>query len=182
MFVVHIYIESIAPSATTTTQIGIATQSDDNAAQHSSSSSTSANLTNTPGDSMQMDIDEPPVLIPIENVDVSYDLGDWINKTMTSEQRSNILKHCWVPPQSYDFDADSTDRKRKFRHEWLAEYKPWLVYSKKLRGALCLYCVLFRPTVVQGVLGAFITKEFTKFPDMHDSCKSQPKNLRIPYQ
>lgn len=34
---------------------------------------------------------------------------------------------------------------------WLKTYAPWLVYSKHLRGALCLYCVLFPPKIVSCV-------------------------------
>lgn len=101
-----------------------------------------------------------------------FDLGVWVNKSLTTEQKSQILKRCWVPPESYDFNADSSDPKRRFIHSWLQIYKPWLVYSKKLKGALCLYCVLFHQNVVKGVLGVFIVSPFTKYKDMHDTCKN----------
>lgn len=82
-----------------------------------------------------------------------FDLGLFMNKSLSSEQRSQLLKRCWVPPQDYDFAADSDDSKRKFLHNWLQVYKPWLVYSKKEKGALCLHCVLFHKTTIQGLKG-----------------------------
>lgn len=99
-----------------------------------------------------------------------FDLGVWIGKSLTTEQKSQILKRCWVPPENYDFNADSIDR--KFIHSWLQTYIPWLVYSKKLKGALCLYCVLFHQNVVKGVLGAFVVSPFTKYKKMHEACKN----------
>lgn len=55
--------------------------------------------------------------------------------------------------------------------EWLYQY-PWLAYSKKLKGALCVHCVLFfRPNIKRGVQGAFISRAFIKYKDLHDSAK-----------
>lgn len=187
----------VGPSAsnttttTTTTQSGneSSQQSDDEAAKSPSNENANASLSNTP-DLENDSFDESLQVIPIgntaENVDVSdvnpsadcakYDLGEWINKPLTSEQRSQILKHCWIPQRSYDFSADSTESNRKFLHEWLNTYAPWLAYSKKMKGALCLYCVLFRQNVVRGVLGAFVTTAFSKYKDLHDACKNHQKS------
>ncbi|KAG8233746.1 hypothetical protein J437_LFUL003816, partial [Ladona fulva] len=52
------------------------------------------------------------------------------------------------------------------------DYAPWLAYSKKLKGALCIYCVLFPPTKVHGVLGSFIVRPSTRYKDMHEFAKS----------
>lgn len=41
-----------------------------------------------------------------------------------------------------------------------------------LKGALCLYCVLFLPTTVQGVLGSFVIRPFTRYKAMHEFCKN----------
>lgn len=106
------------------------------------------------------------------NTNEEFDLGDWMGKSMSSEQKSQMLKHCWVPPESYNFSADSSDPKRKFIHSWLQTYAPWLAYSKKLKGALCLHCVLFHQTVVKGVFGAFVVKPFSKFKDLHSACQN----------
>lgn len=119
--------------------------------------------------------DEDP--IKAANLDTNedihiYDLGLWMNKRVTTEQKKDLLKRYWVPPETYDFSADSKDPERKFIHSWLETYKPWLVYSKKLKGALCLYCVLFHQNVVQGVLGGFVVHAYTKFKNMHDACKN----------
>lgn len=48
---------------------------------------------------------------------------------------------------------------------------PWLVYSKKLKGALCVHCVLFKPSIKRGVQGAFIDRAFIKYKDLHNSAK-----------
>lgn len=102
-----------------------------------------------------------------------YDIGRWLEKSsrMTPAQKKAMLNSCWVPPNSYNFREDSTDPKRSFIRSWIQLYTPWLAYSKKLRGALCLHCVLFPPTVVQGVLGAFIVTPFTRYKNMHDACR-----------
>lgn len=106
------------------------------------------------------------------------DIGKWVGKSSSlgRSQKMNILKECWVPPEDYDFREDVAGSNRKFIHNWLKIYEPWLSYSKELKGALCLFCVLFPPSVVQGVLGAFIVTPFTKYKDMHDSCKNHMKS------
>ncbi|XP_030762677.1 zinc finger MYM-type protein 1-like [Sitophilus oryzae] len=91
---------------------------------------------------------------------------------MTSVQRREVLKNCWSPPACDDFAKDAVQLKRKFKFSWLSEYAPWLAYSKKLKGALCIYCVLFPPTNVQGVLGSFIVRPFTRYKDMHEFAES----------
>lgn len=107
-----------------------------------------------------------------------FDLGKWIEKssTLSDAQKTEILKKRWVPPESYNFREDSDDPKRKFKHSWLIDYAPWLTYSKKLKGGLCLYCILFPPNTVQGVLGAFTKTAFTKYKDLHEECKSHARN------
>lgn len=107
-----------------------------------------------------------------------FDLGKWVGNSskLSDTQKSQILKHRWVPPESYNFRADSNDPARCFIHKWLTDYEPWLTYSKKLKGGLCLYCVLFSPITVHGVFGALIVTPFTKYKDLHDSCKSHAKS------
>lgn len=102
-----------------------------------------------------------------------FDLGNWVvnSSKLSDEQKRQILKHRWVPPENYNFREESDDPKRSFIHSWLHVYAPWLTYSKKLKGGLCLYCVLFAPITVHGVLGALIKTPYTKYKDMHESCK-----------
>lgn len=110
-----------------------------------------------------------------ENVDCNeFDLGKWIGKSalMTTAQKHEMLKRCWKPAQNYDFHQDAIDPKRPFLHNWLQIYEPWLVYTKKSKGALCLYCVLFPPTTVRGILGTFTATPFTRFQKFHESAKS----------
>lgn len=107
-----------------------------------------------------------------------FDLGKWLGKSssLTKPQKLDMLKRCWVPPKSYDFRRDVADSERKFIYDWLEKYSPWLSYSKKCKGGLCLFCVLFQPSVVQGILGAFIVTPFKKYKDMHDACKNHEKS------
>lgn len=102
------------------------------------------------------------------------DVGMWMGNaaTMTMTEKIELLKRHWVPPASYNFSGDSIDPQRKFLISWLKTFAPWLVYSKEVKGALCLFCVVFPPTVIQGVLGAFIVRPFTKYKHMHESCKN----------
>lgn len=91
---------------------------------------------------------------------------------MSPAQKREMLRYCWQPPENYDFHLDAIDPKRPFIHKWLQIYAPWLQYSKKIPGALCLYCVLFPPTTVKGTLGAFIAAPFTQYQKMHEMCKN----------
>lgn len=102
------------------------------------------------------------------------DLGEWLGKSalMTSNEKREMLRSCWKPPEGYNFRQDAIDPKRCFINNWLQIYAPWLVYSPKMKGALCLYCVLFPPTIVQGVLGAFIKTPFVRYKQMHEACKN----------
>lgn len=102
------------------------------------------------------------------------DLGKYIGKPseLTDEKKMELLTDRWVPPKSYDFSKDSNDSKRRFLHEWLHTYQPWLTYSKELKGALCLFCVLFPPINPQGVIGSFIVTPFQKYKNLHQACKN----------
>lgn len=116
---------------------------------------------------------ENPYVLDDDDHNHEFHIGRWVGKsnTMTTEQKTNILKNCWKAPVSYDCSKDSIDSKRKFRHAWLEIYKPWLVYSEKLKGAFCLNCVLFPPTVVKGVLGALTVTPCDRYKDMIEFCK-----------
>lgn len=103
-----------------------------------------------------------------------FDIGKWIGQSglISSCKEHEILKRCWKPPENYNFLEDAIDQKRTFLYEWLEVYKPWLSYSSQLKGAFCLDCVMFSPTTVRGVLGAFIASPFTRYQKMHESCES----------
>jgi hypothetical protein len=58
--------------------------------------------------------------IPEDEVVCDNDLGKWVGRTslMTTSQKLDMLKRCWVPPKNYDFakDAKAANLKRKFNH------------------------------------------------------------------
>lgn len=84
-----------------------------------------------------------------------------------SEKKKELLTNPWVPSSNCDFASDAIHLKRKFNHRWLDQYTPWLVYSSRLKGALCLYCVLFPPRIA-AVLGSFMVRPYMKFKDVHE--------------
>jgi hypothetical protein len=71
------------------------------------------------------------------------DIGNYVNKSaFTDQEKYNILCNVWKPPPEYQFPINANGR--RFRYEWLRIF-PWLAYSEKLVGALCINCVLFGP-------------------------------------
>lgn len=114
------------------------------------------------------------------NLNASQDLGDYLENdslTRLSESKKfNFLTNPPNPSSSYNFKEDVVGgSKRCFRYDWFNQY-PWLVYSINLKGALCLNCVLFKPTVKRGFQGAFITKVFSKYKDFHECAKNHAKS------
>lgn len=103
------------------------------------------------------------------------DLGYYVGRSsqLTIEKKKDLLQNPWVPQKTYDFANDATHLKRKFNHFWLDQYAPWLVYSSRLKGALCKHCVLFPPVqgTVKGVLGSFMIRPHLKFKDIHEDCR-----------
>ncbi|XP_050340054.1 uncharacterized protein LOC126766202 [Bactrocera neohumeralis] len=100
------------------------------------------------------------------------DIGKWVALvgTMSEEQKKELLVSCWKPDQNYNFSADATHLKRKFNWSWLDLYKPVLVYSRRLKGAFCLYCSLYlnKP----GLTSSFVVRPFTKIKNVHEYCKA----------
>nr|CAI5829484.1 unnamed protein product [Callosobruchus analis] len=103
------------------------------------------------------------------------DLGRYVGLAtqLSTEKKRELLQNPWIPPRNYDFESDASHLKRKFNHAWLDQYSPWLVYSKRLKGALCKYCVLFPPPIstVRGILGSFMVRPYLKFKNMHEDCR-----------
>lgn len=120
--------------------------------------------------------------------DVSHenDLGRYAGQRQTHQlsivKIKDLLQNPWVPPKGYNFQLDASNLPRKLNYAWLEQYRPWLVYSKTLKGALCKYCVLFPPAPgsFKGVLGSFIVKPFIKFKNIHEDCrKHATTNLHL---
>ncbi|XP_047103497.1 uncharacterized protein LOC124722368 [Schistocerca piceifrons] len=98
------------------------------------------------------------ILVSIPNV------GNYIEKKdIDNCLKYKILLNPWQPEKRYNFKNDIDSTKITFRPDWLSLY-PWLVYSKAVKGALCKFCVLFRPRITHGSHhGAFISRPFTNF-------------------
>lgn len=69
------------------------------------------------------------------------DIGLYVRKKCTDEEKFILLKNRWLPPENYTFPA-SKIRNLKFQRKWLIDF-PWLAYSKSLDGAFCQFCCLF---------------------------------------
>lgn len=100
-------------------------------------------------------------------------MGNFITpqQPLSDNVRYDVIKSPFKPSNNYNFKGDSRDGKRPFRYEWFQQFE-WLAYSSKLKGALCKYCVIFRPVVNRGVQGAFIVKPFIKYNDFMASAKA----------
>ena len=117
------------------------TQSSENVPSHSDES-TLTNIkqlaTNTATDNSSIDssLEQQPSHVH-EN-----DIGNFykVVSTLSDGQKYDNLCNVWKPPKSYPFPKNSVGR--KFQYKWLNAF-PWLVYSKLLNGAFCIYCVLF---------------------------------------
>jgi len=91
------------------------------------------------------------------------DVGFYIQADRIDDSvRFRLLTEPYIPPENYNFKADSTNKKRAFRYDWLSHYSPWLAYSSLLKGPICLTYVLFPQSVNRGFQGSFITTVCTK--------------------
>ncbi|KAH8022550.1 hypothetical protein HPB51_025262 [Rhipicephalus microplus] len=116
----------------------------------------------------------PPLCATSVNI---FDLGLFVlksNNVNDPETMEKLLLNPWTPPADYDYPATGK-RNLKFQPQWVDRY-PWLVYSKKLQGALCKYCVVFASECAgkgeHQRLGCFVTKEFTNYKKVMDALKS----------
>lgn len=109
-----------------------------------------------------------------------YDIGIFINakqeQRIPDALKYRLLVDPFKPAANYDFKADS-DGKRILRFAWLEQYSPWLAYSAKLRGALCIYCVLFPQPVTRGFQGSFIASAFIKYKDFNECARNHTNSV-----
>ena len=87
------------------------------------------------------------------------DIGHYVkhSEKLNHQVRLHLLSNVYSPPSDYDFSKEVKPGKRKFRMAWITEGNyPWLVYSALLKGAFCLFCVLFPQSIANGYPGAFI--------------------------
>ena len=113
-----------------------------------------------------------------ENVDASFDLGQYISKTgVTDDEKYQMLTNPRVKISSYDFKKDVLMKGKDrwvFQQDWLSKYT-WLVYSPQLKGGLCKYCILFKPTLKRGTFGAFMVKAQQDFKHFHEDARAHEK-------
>ena len=117
------------------------------------------------------DSSETALVSPPQN-----DIGLYVNqsrtKNLSTDQKYDLLTNYFKPSNAYNFQQDKpANSNRCFRHQWLSDYAPWLAYSPKLKGALCIYCVIFPQPVRRGIQGGFITTAFTKYKNFNQQAK-----------
>jgi hypothetical protein len=131
------------------------------------------------------DTEPPKKLLKAENVEepvfkheddseiAKNDIGRYLNRceTVSNDLKRELLQHVYVPEDEYDFKRDATNKARPFKKSWISQYAPWLAYSALLKGALCIFCVLFPQPIRRGFQGAFIASALTKFKDFHEDAK-----------
>ena len=96
---------------------------------------------------------------------------------LTASQKYQLLTDHFRPSATYNFNEDKPcNSNRAFRHVWLEEYSPWLAYSPTLKGAVCIYCILFPRPVQRGLQGGFIIRPFTNYRKFHEYAKKHSKS------
>jgi len=93
------------------------------------------------------------------------DVGNFIETyfKIRDDNKFEVVKKSWMLSNYYNFKNDVQIDKRPFLFKWFSQF-PWLVYSRVLKGALCVHCVLFRAHVKHGSYQAsFISKPFVNF-------------------
>ena len=103
------------------------------------------------------------------------DVGLYIKSKsgISDDIKYRLLTEPFKPEETYNFKKDVKEgAKRSFRYVWLAQYSPWLAYSPTLKGAVCIYCILFPQTVHRGIQGAFVTSAFTKYKDFNECARN----------
>ena len=97
---------------------------------------------------------------------------------MTDEKRMHSLKNAWTPDPFYSFPA-SSKRNLRFQYKWFSRWN-WLLYSKKLDGAFCKYCVVFHvETVGKGShqeLGKLTKEPYRNWKDAIENFNSHEKS------
>ncbi|KAF0753744.1 zinc finger MYM-type protein 1-like [Aphis craccivora] len=83
----------------------------------------------------------------IESMPHVNDIGIFVNRDLTDDEKYSALTKVWVPLATYKFPLCSINEKRglKFQFQWLLEFN-WLAYSEKNQGAYCKHCVVFAKT------------------------------------
>ncbi|XP_065662642.1 uncharacterized protein LOC136085279 [Hydra vulgaris] len=97
------------------------------------------------------------------------------DNSVFDDLKYHMLTEPFKPHETYDFKKDVPEHeagKQRFRLAWLVQYAPWLAYSSKLKGTVCIYCVFFPQKVHRGFQGAFITTAFIKYKDFNECARN----------
>jgi len=99
----------------------------------------------------------------------NFDIGFYVNRSLTDIDIGEILKKMWKPEPTFEFPntvifsgKDKRSKNLKFQYRWLYTF-PWLAYSAKLDGAFCTFCVTFAKSeagINSQTLGALVIKLF----------------------
>lgn len=101
----------------------------------------------------------------------NFDIGKYINNNISAEAKLSVFNNTWVPCKNYNFKK--VGESRSFRYEWLESFAPWLAYSEfGDGGALCKFCVLFKPKVHRGLQGSFIVKGFKNYKKFTEAARN----------
>lgn len=106
-------------------------------------------------------------------VNHSFDLGEYINDSVSDEVKYQLITNIRALNLSHDFKKDIDEKKtnkRPFQKTWLQKYS-WLVYSPKLKGGLCKFCTLFKPVLKRGIFGAFVIKAHQDYKHFHEDAR-----------
>lgn len=64
-----------------------------------------------------------------------FDVGNFIHKNLSDDEKYELLKNVYVPENSYSFPSTRFgDKNRSFQYNWLNKY-PGLAYSPSMDGA-----------------------------------------------
>ncbi|XP_025420314.1 zinc finger MYM-type protein 1-like, partial [Sipha flava] len=75
------------------------------------------------------------------NVNI-YDIGKYLNQTVSNELKYKLLVNKWTPDETYKFPIVGK-RNLKFQFNWFKRFS-WLAYTTiGEQGAMCTFCVLF---------------------------------------
>lgn len=112
---------------------------------------------------------------------VKWDIGLYVERSTTDEEKFNILTNVWSPNQNYQFPPTvQAGRQRRFQHEYLDQFKPWLCWSDYKKGAFCSVCVLFAGEYAgkgsHEKLQIFVNKPFNKYKDAKQDFKKHKEH------
>lgn len=108
----------------------------------------------------------------------SFDLGEFINDSVSDEVKYQLVTNIRARNMSHDFKKDIDEKKkikRPFQKTWLEKYS-WLVYSPKLKGGLCKFCALFKAVLKRGIFGAFVIKAHQDYKHFHEDARGHEKS------